>query len=96
MGASHSKLKSLTAEQIADFVGNLGDGKKYAGYVDDIKDNAVDGKLLAGIDDETFNNLLAELGIESGLHQQKLLSEWQAAKQQANGKKCFRLVAHYC
>lgn len=85
MGASQSKLNSLTQKQIADFVRKLGNGKNYADYADAIKDDGVDGKFLVCIkSDEEFKKLLAELGIKSDIHKKKLLSEWQAAKQQEN------------
>ena len=95
MGASQSKLNSLTAEQIADYVGKLGDGKVYAKCAGVVLAFGVDGKTLASIkSDEDFMQYLTELEI-TGIRQQKLLSEWQEAKQKGNGKKSFDLVRSF-
>ncbi|CAB9516968.1 expressed unknown protein (Partial), partial [Seminavis robusta] len=84
MGSSQSKLASspleeISLDDISSFVVSL--GIKYQGYGDAIVENAVDGELLATLEDDAeVKETLECLEITNFLHQRVLLKEWRKAK----------------
>lgn len=85
MGTSQSKLSSrplqeLSVEDVSKHVTNL--GVKYQKYGDAIAENAVDGEVLASIQDQEEMKATMEcLEITNFLHQKVLLKEWNRAKE---------------
>lgn len=95
MGSSQSKLSSrplqeLSVEDVSNHVTNL--GVKYQKYGDAIAENAVDGEVLASIQDqEEMKETMECLEITNFLHQKVLLKEWNRAKQIMDGSKTTKL-----
>jgi DNA-directed RNA polymerase subunit N (RpoN/RPB10) len=68
-------LEDVTKDQVAQRVSELGD--KFSSYAAAIDENGVDGDLLAGMNEEDFNETLDDLGVTSRLHRRKLLQEFR-------------------
>lgn len=74
MGQGSSiSLKEVSVEDLALFVEGL--GAKYVSYGQSVRDNAVDGALLATLDESSFKETLEDLEV-SRLHQRVLTKEW--------------------
>ena len=102
MGASVSKkrLEDWSSEELADaLVNDLSDA--YATYRDALLKDAVNGGAVAVLlNEDQFNGILDDLGIQRMTHRSRLLYEWKTWKSQQqqqlqqDGKLSYRFRIH--
>ena len=68
-------LDDISKDQVVERVSSL--GEKFATYAESIDENGVDGDLLAGMNEDDFQETLDDLGVTSRLHRRKLLQEFR-------------------
>jgi hypothetical protein len=92
-GASVLCLESLTAEEVADAVCEL--GTAYAKYKDALISNGISGTVLAQQSEEEMSALFTDLEISSTLHQKVILSHFKLLKNRpgASGAQASTQVA---
>ena len=78
MGAGASiepgqSFKDFSADDIAELISSLGDA--YSKYSDAIIDNGVDGATIFDLDDDKLMEFFDEIGINSAIHQKRILKE---------------------
>jgi len=79
--SGHS-LKEFSAEEIAELISSLGDA--YSQYSDAIIDNGVDGSTIFDLDDDKMIVTFGEIGINSTIHQKRILKELNSLKNENN------------
>jgi len=75
---SGQSLKEFSAEEIAELISSLGNA--YSQYSDAIVDNGVDGATIFDLDDDKLMEFFGEIGINSAIHQKKILKELTSLK----------------
>ena len=83
MGAGASiepgqSFKDFSADDIAELISSLGDA--YSKYSDAIIDNGVDGATIFDLDDDKLMEFFDEIGINSAIHQKRILKELNSLK----------------
>ena len=80
MGAAGSTItiEHLTAENIGDYVANL--GEKFQSYRALIIENGVDGTVINSVEQDDLKNLMMSIGVQNVAHQTVIISHFKKLK----------------